>query len=187
MTCQGSRVTGAGFCHRSRNVSSASRTTGPCRLQLQVVVGRVGSVDRIGSHALPIAVVIRVVAAAVVEVDAADERHIVLGAARMADDDHLLVVATEREHPLVQQHLSARPVDGEGERPVRTDLRSHHVGVRVPQQSAHLRPTTGRPGQRLDDRRPAVGEELIGIGPPPHELDRVAVARRGQDCRPERV
>ena len=130
------------------------------QLQLDVVVGGVGSVDGIGSHALPIATVIGVVAAAVVEVDAADERHIVLGTARMADDDHLLVVAAEREHPLVQQHLTARPVDGEGERPVRTDLRAHHAGVSVPQQPPHLRPTTGRPGQRLDDRRPAVGEEL---------------------------
>ena len=63
----------------------------------------------------------------------------------MADDDHLLVVAAEREHPLVQQHLSARPVDGEGEHPVRTDLRSHHVGVRVPQQPAHLAPRLAAP------------------------------------------
>ena len=153
------------------------------QLQLHVVVGGVGSVDGIGSHALPIATVIGVVAAAVVEVDAAEERHIVLGTAGMADDDHLLVVAAERKHPLVQQHLTARPVDGEGEHPVRTRLRAHHAGVGVPEQPAHPRPTTCRPGQRLDDRRPAVGEELIGIAPPPHELDRVAVARRGQRSR----
>ena len=101
----------------------------------------------------------------------------------MADDDHLLVVAAEREHPLVQQHLTARPVDGEGERPVRTHLRAHHAGVGVPQQPTHPRPPTGRPGQRLADRRAAVGEELIGIPPPPHELDRVAVARRSQRPR----
>ena len=101
----------------------------------------------------------------------------------MADDDHLLVVAAERKHPLVQQHLTARPVDGEGEHPVRTHLRAHHAGVGVPEQPTHPRPTTRRPGQRLDDRRPAVGEELIGIRPPPHELDRVTVARRGQHSR----
>ena len=100
----------------------------------------------------------------------------------MADDDHFLVVATEREHPLVQQHLSARPVDGEGEHPVRTDLRSHPARVCVPQQPTHPRSPTGRPGQRLADRGPAVGEQLIGIRTPPHELDRVALARRGQDC-----
>jgi hypothetical protein len=50
------------------------------------MVSRIGSVHGIGSHALPIATVIDVVAAAVVEVDAPEERHIVLGAAGMADD-----------------------------------------------------------------------------------------------------
>ena len=60
---------------------------------------------------------------------------------------------------------------------------AHHAGVRVPEQPTHPRPTTRRPGQRLDDRRPAVGEELIAIPPPPHEVDRVTVTRRGQHAR----
>jgi hypothetical protein len=101
----------------------------------------------------------------------------------MADDDHLLVVAAEREHPLVQQHLSARPVDRDGEHPVRTHLGAHHTCMGVPQQPTHPRPATRRPGQCLANRRPAVGEKLIGIPPPPHELNRVAVARRRQDLR----
>ena len=90
------------------------------QLQLHVVVGGVGPVDGIGSDALPVATVIGVVAAAVVEVDAAEERPIVPGTVAIADDHHLLVVAAERQHPLVQHDLTARPVDGEGEPPVRT-------------------------------------------------------------------
>ena len=124
-----------------------------------------------------------VVAAAVVEVDAAEKRDVVLRTVGVADDDHLLVVAAEREHPLVQQHLTTRPVDREGERPVRTHLRADDAGVGVPQQPPYLRSPSGRPGQRLAHRRSAVEEELIGIRPPPHELDRVAVARRRQGAR----
>ena len=153
------------------------------QLQLKIMVSRIGPVHGIGSHALPIATVIGVVAASVVKVDAPDERHIVLGTTAVADDDHLLMVATERKHPLVQQHLTTRPVDREGEHPVRTHLRAHHTGVGVPEQPAHPRSTTGRPGQRLDHRRPALGEELIAIASPPHEVDRVTVTRRGQHAR----
>ena len=79
---------------------------------------------------------------------------VVLGAVAIPDDDHLLVVGAEREHPLVQQHLAARPVDGAGERPVRDQLRAHHTGVRVPQQSnrRRSRPLSGSDANRTRRR-----------------------------------
>ncbi len=92
-------------------------------------------------------------------------------------------MAAEREHPLVQHDLATRTVDGEGEPPVRARLRAHHTGVGAPEQPAHPRSTTRRPRQRLDDRRPALGEELIAIASPPHDVDRAAVTRRGQHAR----
>ncbi|WP_214405817.1 hypothetical protein [Pseudonocardia lacus] len=71
-----------------------------------------------------------VVAAAVVEVDAADERHLVAGVAGVAgvaaDDHQLLVVAPQRADPLVEQHLSARGGDGAGEGPVPLQLVAEH-------------------------------------------------------------
>ena len=180
MTCQGSRDIACRVLPSLAEGLLRLPHHRTLQLQLYVVVGGVGSVHRIGTHALPIATVIGVVAAAVVEVDAAEERHIVLGTVAVADDDHFLVVAAEREHPLVQQHLTARLGKGAGEPPVRTHLRTDHARVGVPEQPAHPRPTTCRPGKRLADRRTLVDEELIGIPPPPHELDRVAVARLGK-------
>ena len=59
------------------------------------------------ADALPVAPVIGVVAAALVEVDAPDERDVLRRAARMADDDHLLVMTTERQDALVEQDLAA--------------------------------------------------------------------------------
>ena len=76
---------------------------------MHVVEGGIGPVDGVGSDALPVATVIGVVAAAVVEVDAAEEGPIVPRTVAITDDHHLLVMAAEREHPLVQQDLTARP------------------------------------------------------------------------------
>jgi len=59
------------------------------------------------ADALPVAPVIGVVAAALVEVDAPDERDVLRRTARIADDDHLLVVAAEWQDPLVEQDLAA--------------------------------------------------------------------------------
>ena len=140
---------------------------GTPQLQLYIVVSGIGPIHGIGSHALPITTVIDVVAAAVVEVDAPEERHILLGTTGMADDDHLLMVAAERKHPLIQQHLTARPVDGEGEHPVRTHLRAHHTGVGAPEQPAPVpdRPLTGLPDPESRSRQ---RQQLLTVRCPNH-------------------
>jgi hypothetical protein len=153
------------------------------KLQMHVVDRGIWPVDGICSDALPVATVIGAVAAAVVEVDAAEEGPIVAGTVAITDDHHLLVMAAEREHPLVQHDLATRPVDGEGEPPVRARLRIHQAGVGVPEQPVHPRAATCCRAECLDDRGSVVGEELVGIAPPPDELHRVAVARRGQRFR----
>ena len=87
-----------------------------------------------------------VVAAAVVEVDAAEKRHVILRTVGVADDDHLLVVAAEREHPLVQQHLTTRPVDRGASVRFGPTCEPTDPGVGVPQQPPYPSLPAGRPG-----------------------------------------
>ena len=99
------------------------------QLQLHVVIGGVRAEEGIGPHALLITTVIGIVPAAMVEVDAADERHVVRGAAGVADHDHLLVVAAQRQDALVEQHLAARLGDRPGQPPVRPCVVAEELGV----------------------------------------------------------
>ena len=46
---------------------------------------------------------------AVAEVDAADERDVVIGPRRAAHDDELLVMAAPASHTFVEEDLAARP------------------------------------------------------------------------------
>ena len=55
---------------------------------------------------LRVAAVVGVVAAAVAQVDPADERDVVAGVVAAADDDELLVVAPAAPDPLVEQDLA---------------------------------------------------------------------------------
>ena len=81
-----------------------SPTTGPRTSSLHVVPGGRRPVGRVHLLRLRIAEVALVVAAAVTQVDAADERDVLLGPAGVAQDHHLLVVRAGAPHALVQHH-----------------------------------------------------------------------------------
>ena len=105
----GLRVSGCGSSHRSRKVVSTSPTAGPVTASWTSCQGgrwpyTVG--HRLG---LRVAAVLGVVAAAVAEVDAADEGDVQLGPARVAQDDELLVVRAAEPDPHVQQRTRRRP------------------------------------------------------------------------------
>ena len=77
----------------------------PQQTQLDVVPGRRRAVDVAERLGLPVPRVRGVVAAGAGGIDAPDERHV---AGRAADDDELLVVATQQPHPLVEHDLTTR-------------------------------------------------------------------------------
>ena len=126
-----------------------------------------------------------VVASAVGEVDAADERDVVLGARPVPDDDELLVMRAQRAHPVVEQHLPARVVDLLGQLPVLLGREAEAPGVRSPQDpSGHGAPASGA-GQRFGDGGSRGAEPLVRVGAPAGEQHEVAgtgvLERLGED------
>lgn len=107
------------------------------QLQLGVVHGGVRTVVRAGLLRLQVTGVAGFVAAAEIEVHAADERHVVGRTVRVPHDHELLVMAAEDPDPLVQQHHTAGVGDGGGHRPVLPRVVAEPAGVRAPQQPAH--------------------------------------------------
>jgi hypothetical protein len=105
---------------------------------LQVVPGRAVAVALVHGHRLGVAEVALVVAAAVAQVDPADEGDVVVLAVGVADQDQLLVLAARSPDPLVEQDLAAGLVDHLAQ--VRFCSSLKWVGARVgaPQQARDL-------------------------------------------------
>ena len=119
----------------------------PVHLELDVVPRRSWSVPRIELDRLLVATVPGVVAAAVAQVDPADEGDVVIGPIRMADHEQLLVMAAVPTDALVEQHLATGFVHRVHEMQVLLLAEVGLVGVRPPDEPAHVDPAV-RPGRR---------------------------------------
>ena len=81
---------------------------GAAQLEGRVVPGGAVAVAVVHRLLLRVAAVLGVVAPAVAEVDATDERDVPLAVALVPDDEQLLVVRPEPVDALVEQHLARR-------------------------------------------------------------------------------
>ena len=69
--------------------------------------GRPVSIDRSHRLALPVAVMLGVIAPAMAQIDPSDKRNVALAGICVSDHDELLVVGAAEPHALVQQDLPA--------------------------------------------------------------------------------
>ena len=84
----------------------------------------------------------------------------------MAKQDQPLVVRPAEQHPLVQQHLPARPLDGLGEMAVLLLVELQPVRVRPPHQPLDEHAALGRGTEQFGDRRPVLAQPLVGVASP---------------------
>ena len=145
-------------------------------LRHRVVPRRGLAVPVVEGCCLRVAGVGGVVAPAVAQVDAADERDVLLGSALAAHDEELLVVRAALAHPLVEQRLAAALVDDPAEVAVLLAVEPARVGA--PHQRPHLDVARGRVTEQLGDGRPVLGQPLVGVAAPVGEEDAVAGRRR---------
>ncbi len=145
---------------------------------LGIVPGRGRPVDRRHRLALPVALMIGIVAPAVTEIDAADESNVVFGCCRVPCDDELLVVGATESHSLVEQDLAARRVDLLAQVAVLLGAETESVKVRAPEQSSD---DHAAPGGRGDDssylRIQIVAQTLVRVAAPVREVEPVACAQ----------
>ena len=105
-----------------------------------VVPGRGGAVPLVQWRRLRITGVRCVVTTAMTQVDAADERDVLVGHVPAPYDDELLVVGPTAAHPLVQERLPTGLVDDGAE--VVVLLAVELARVRAPQQRSDLDAST---------------------------------------------
>jgi len=144
-------------------------------LELEIVPGWRATVPRVELDGLRVAVMSFVVAAAPAEVDAPDERDVLVFSTGMPKDDELLMVTASSPNPLVEQD--------------RTPGLAHHlhqvevlllaelllVGVRAPHESAHVDAGATQTGEDRPDLRARAVQELLGVTSPIGEQDDVTL------------
>ena len=147
--------------------------------QLHVVPRRVRAVRGAHAHRLGVTVVGRVVAAAVAQVDAADERDVASRRARVPEHHQLLVVRAAAADPLVEQHLAAGPLDRLAEVLVLLLAEREPVQVRAPHQALdHHAPLGGGAEQIPATVGPPGRSQLVGVAAPVGEEQVVAAPQR---------
>ena len=149
---------------------------GAVELGLHVVPGRPVAVDVVEVDRLRVAEVAGVVVAAVAEVDAADERDVVVGAVAPPGDDELLVVAPTASDALVEQDLAPGAVHALRQREVLLLGEVHLRRVRPPQQAAHVDAAPGQVLEHVCELRTGTEEALVGITLPVGEVHPVVGA-----------
>lgn len=152
--------------------------------ELHVVPGRVRAVGVRDRPALRVALMAGVVAPAVAEVDAADERDVLLGAAGVAQHDELLVVRAAGAHPHVEQALAARLLDLLAEVAVLAFAELQAVQVGAPHQSLDGDAPCRGGREHVPDLGALAGEPFVRVAAPVGEQQQVARAQppyRGQE------
>ena len=149
-------------------------------LELQVVPRRALAVVLVVElDRLRITAVVVVVATAVAEVDAADERD-VAGRIVAPHDEELLVVAAAAADPVVEQHLTARLVDAREKERFLPSPKFIARGASARAAPARCTPPLGQLREHVADRGAGPGEQLVGIALPVGEVHPVAGAALAQ-------
>ncbi len=84
----------------------------------------------------------------------------------MTKQDQPLVVRAAEQHPLVQQHLPARSLDGLGEMAVLLLVELQPVRVRPPHEALDEHTALGRRTEQFGHCRPVLAQPLIGVASP---------------------
>src|SRR4051794_7404882 len=136
------------------------------------------AVPTIHRLSLPVATVPAVVAPGVAQVDAPDERDVVVGPVTVSDHDELLMMRAAAPHPLVEQGGAAGLVDVPSQPLVllRADRRA--VAVRAPEKGANVDAPSGGRHKQVGDRRAVRRQKLVSIAAPIREPDEIACAER---------
>src|ERR1035437_9911407 len=156
---------------------------GPADLELDVVPRGPGPVPLVQLDRLFIAVMLIVVASSVTEVDAAHERHVLIGSATAPDQDQLLVMGSAAAHSFIEQHLTARLRDLLGESSVLLGAKGESIAVRTPQQTSHVDAFSTGLRDEVPHRRTTGEQTLVAVTAPVGEPDLVAAFERPERLR----
>ena len=119
----------------------------------------------------------RVVAAAVAQVDATEEGDVEVGPLPVAQDDELLVVRPPGPHPHVEEALAAGVIDLIAQVPVLRGGECQAVPVGAPDEAANVDAASGGVGEHLSDLRiRGAGEAFVGVAAPVDEHQQVTIA-----------
>ena len=106
--------------------------------RLHIVPGSAFPIPAVQALRLRVTAMMNVVPAPVAEIDASDERHVLIGPIRMVRDHQLLVVGSGASDPLVEQELAACRVHDAGELRLLLLVESERAWMRPPEQAANL-------------------------------------------------
>jgi hypothetical protein len=119
--------------------------------ELNIVPGWSWPVCRSHRLSLGVALMRCVVAAAVAQVDPAEEGDVQLRPVAVAQDDELLVVRPHGAHPHVEQALASGVIDLISQVPVLRGREGQPVPVGAPHQTAYIDAASGRVSEHLPD------------------------------------
>src|ERR1035437_7805798 len=144
---------------------------GPAGLELDVVQRGLGPVSLVQLDRLFIAVMRIVVASPVTEVDAAHERHVLMGSGPAPDQEQFLVMGPAAAHSFIEQHLTARLRDRLGESSVLPGAKGESIAVRTPQQTSHVDAFSTGLRDEVPHRRTTGEQTLVAVTAPVGEPD----------------
>ena len=146
---------------------------------LDVVPRWAGAIRGLESLGLRVPLVATVVPSSVTQVDASDERNVVLGTGGMQQDDEFLMVRSEPSNSRIQQHLSTGLVHDAGEGALVLLVEAEQLGVGAPEQSPDLDASSREDRQQLAQPGAIGSEELVVIPSPIHDQNPIAGPNSG--------
>ena len=166
---------GPALGERGRNVTDGRSAN----LELEVMPCRARTVSTVDQIHLGITKMAVVVIATMAEIDTADEGYVIGRIGGMTDHEQLLVVASGPPNSLVEQNLAATVVHRLREVGVLLFAEVGAVGMRPPDEAAHLDAGSGHSRQHRRHFSSRTGEALVEIASPIREMN--PVARPGRD------
>ena len=123
-----------------------------------------------------------VVTAAVAQIDAANERHVIVGRVGTPDHEQLLVVAAVAAHSFVEQDLTAGPVHRLDEVQILLFTEVSLIGVGSPHQTSDVNATFGQTGEDAGDLGARSTQPFIRVASPVCEVDPTTGFELAQRC-----
>jgi hypothetical protein len=147
---------------------------GALQLRLEVAPGRAEAVAGVDPDGVGVADVLRVIAPAARQVDAAQKRDAAAGILWEMDDQELLVVAAEPAHSLVGDQLPAGTVYQSAEHAVRVLVEPDQRRVRPPQQPPDRDASPCEVRQQRTQLAARPGQQPGGVDAPVGQVEPVA-------------
>lgn len=116
---------------------------------------------------------IGVVASGTGQIDATDERDVGHLGPSIADDDELLVVASEGQHALIENDFAAGLLEPQSELAILRTGEAECLHVRAPHHALHEATAVGDGRERILDGHAVVGEQLFRVAAPVGEENQI--------------